>query len=128
MKTNKRIFNTWFETWFVNHVPKLMHQPKWFQSDRDIKVCDTVLFIKHESTITSKYQCGMIHEVLPNRDGIIRKVVVKYRNDQKIVDRFTTRAVRELVLIHPVDELNLMEELGKMATAAYMKQNLNNKL
>ena len=72
MKTNKRIFNTWFETWFVNHVPKLMHQPKWFQSDRDIKVCDTVLFIKHESTITSKYQCGMIHEVLPNRDGIIR--------------------------------------------------------
>ena len=56
------------------------------------------------------------------------EVVVKYRNDQKIVDRFTTRAVRELVLTNPVDELNLMEELGKMATAAYMKQNLNNKL
>ena len=52
----------------------------------------------------------MIHEVLPSRDGIIRKVVVKYRNDQEIIDRFTTRAVRELVLIHPVDELNLMEE------------------
>ena len=57
MKTNKKIFNTWFEKWsLVNHVPKLMHQPKWFQSDCGIKVCDTVLFIKHESTITSKYQ------------------------------------------------------------------------
>ena len=36
-------------------------------------------------------------------------------------------AVWELVLIHPVDELNLMKELDKMATSAYMKQNLNDK-
>ena len=77
--------------------------------DGDIKVCDIVLFIKHESTITSKYQYGMIHEVLPSRDGIIRKVVVKYSNDQEIVDRFTIRAFRELVLIHLEDELNLIE-------------------
>ena len=34
--------------------------------DHDIKVCDIALFIKHESTITSKYQYGMIHEVLPS--------------------------------------------------------------
>ena len=107
LKTNKKIFNTWFETWLVNHVPMLMHQPKWFQSDRDINVCDIVLFIRHESTITSKYQYGMIHEVLPSQDGIIRKVVVKYRNNQEIVDRFASCAARELVLIHPVDELHL---------------------
>ena len=69
----------------------------------------------------------MVHEAVPSRDGIFRKVVVKYRNNQENVDRFTTRAVRELVLIHPVDELNLMEKLEKMATVAYMKQNLNNK-
>ena len=127
MKTKKTIFNTWFVTWLVNHVPNLMHQPKWFQSNCYIKVCDIVLFIKHESTITSKYQYGMIHEVLPSRDGIIQKVVVKYRNDQENVDRFTTHAVLELMLIHPVDELNLMEELGKMVTVSYMKQDLSDK-
>ena len=99
-----------------------MHQPKWFQSNRDIKECDIVLFIKHESTITRKY-----HEVLPSRDGIIRKVAVKYQNDQENVDRFIARAVRELVLIHGVDELNFMEELGKMATVAYLNQILNKK-
>ena len=71
--------------------------------DHDIKVCDIVLFVKHESTITSKYQYGMIHEVLPSRDGIIRKVVVKYRNNQENVGTFTTRPVQKLVLIHPVD-------------------------
>ena len=47
-----------------------MHQSKWFQSDHVIKVCHTVLFIKHENAITIKYQCGMIHEVLASRDGI----------------------------------------------------------
>ena len=127
MKTNKKIFNIWLRTWLVNRVPKLMHQPKWFQQDRNIKVCDIVLLMKHEITITSKYQYAMIHEVLPSRDGIIRKVVVRYRNDQEIVERFTTRAVRELVLIHSVDELNLVEELGKMATVAHIKQNLDKK-
>ena len=69
----------------------------------------------------------MIHEVLPSQDGIIQKVVVKYRNDQENVDRFTTHAVLELMLIHPVDELNLMEELGKMVTVSYMKQDLSDK-
>ena len=64
----------------------------------------------------------MVHEVLPNSNGIIWKIVVKYRNEHEFVDRFTTRAVREFVLIHPVDE-----ESGKMTPVAYMKQNLNNK-
>ena len=58
----------------------------------------------------------MVHEIEPSRDGLIRRVVVKYRNHNESVDRFTTRAVRELVLIHPIDEVHLMEELGKMST------------
>ena len=60
MKTNEKTFNTWFQTFLACHVPKLMHQRKWFQSDRDIKMYDIVLFIKHESTITGKYQYDMI--------------------------------------------------------------------
>ena len=62
----------------------------------------------------------MIHEIEPSRDGLIRKVVLKYRNSNENVDQFTTRAVRELVIIHPIDEVHLMEELGKMATTNYL--------
>ena len=113
---NKKIFNSWFEAWLTSYVPKLMHQPKWFRSDRDIKICDVVLFTKKEGSISSIYQYGMVHEIEPSKDGLIRRVVVKYRNHNESVDRFTTRAVRELVLIHPIDEVHLMEELGKMST------------
>ena len=113
IKENKKIFTTLFEAWLKSHVPKLLQQPKWFRNDSDIKICDIVLFLKQEDSIVSNtYQYGMIDKIIPSRDGIIRKAVVKYRNPNENVDRFTTRAVRELVMIHPVDELNLIEELG----------------
>ena len=58
--TNKKLFNTWFECWLISHVSKLMHHPKWFQTDRDVKVGDVVLFSKQENQLSSTYQYGMI--------------------------------------------------------------------
>ena len=57
----------------------------------------------------------MICEIIQSKDGIFRKVVVKYCNHNENTDWFTTRAVRELVMIHPIDELNLIEELGQIS-------------
>ena len=60
----------------------------------------------------------MVNEVVPRRDGIICKVIVRNRNYQEYVDRYTKRSVPDLVLIHWTDKLNLMEELGKVASIA----------
>ena len=64
---NKKIFNTWFETQFVSHMPKLMHQPKWFQSNCGIEVCDIALFRNHESTMTqiSRWFHGLFWQFIP---------------------------------------------------------------
>ena len=48
--------------------------------------------------------------------GLVRKVVVKYRSNNENVDWFTTWAMREPVIIHPIDKVHLMEELAKMST------------
>ena len=32
LKENRRIFNLWFETWLISHVPRLMNHPKWFST------------------------------------------------------------------------------------------------
>ena len=40
-------------------------------------------------------------------------------------DRETRRAVRQLVVIHQVDELDILVELGNIATVADMKRKLN---
>ena len=114
-KENKKIFNSWFEAWLISHVPRLMNHPKWFSTDHDMKTCDVLLFLKQDGALSNSYQYGIVNEIIPSKDGVIRKVIVQYRNDQENVDRYTARSVRDLVLIHPTDELILMEELGKVA-------------
>ena len=47
LESNVTIFNTWFDNWLINHIPKIVHQPKWFKQDRDIMVDDIVLFLKN---------------------------------------------------------------------------------
>ena len=60
----------------------------------------------------------MVNEIVPSKDGVICKVTVRFRNHQENVDGYTKISVRDLVLIHPIDELNLMEELGRVASIA----------
>lgn len=50
-----------------------------------------------------------MNEIVPWKDGVIRKAVFCYRNHQENIDRYITRAVYDLLLIHPIDQLNLME-------------------
>lgn len=115
---NARIFDSWFENWLQNHVPRLMDQPKWFTTD-EINKGDIVLFLKNESKLSSTYQFGVIEAVQPtDRDGIVRKVDVRYRNHNENAYRVTRRAVRSLVKIKSIDEGDIVTELGRMACVA----------
>ena len=93
-----------------------MAQPKWFDSGRDVQIGDIVLFLKKEGLLNKRYQYGKITEVERGRDGLIREVKVMYRNHDDNTNRTTNRTVRDLVVIHAVDELNIIEELGKVAS------------
>ena len=112
---NNSIYRSWFEVWLVSHVPKLMDQPKWYKTDRDMKICDIVLMLKQEGELSCTYQYGMVHEIERDKDDIIRKVQIKYRNSTENQDRFTGRSVRKLIIIHSVDELSITEELAQAA-------------
>ena len=122
---NEAIFSTWFEAWLTSHVHKLMPQPKWYVTSHHIKEGDVVLFLKKEGKLNTTYQYGIVKEAKSGRDGIVRKVTVRYRNHNESFDRETCRAVRQLIVIHRVDELNIIQELGKIATIVDMKKSLN---
>ncbi len=115
LRENEKIHQAWFECWLISHVPKLVEHPKWFRSDRDIKKGDIVLFLKQESVLCNTYQYGIVDSVEPSRDGKIRKVHLKYRNSNEGTDRVTYRSTRSLIMIHPIDELSVMEEMGRIA-------------
>ena len=54
-------------------------------------------------------------KTVESKDGIIRSVEVEYQNPAENIKRRTTRGVRELVVVHPVDELSLSKELSDLA-------------
>ena len=64
----------------------------------------------------------MIAQFENSKDGKARTVKVKYRNCNENVDRFTTRPTRQLVMIHPVDELNIIQELNKILRTVQEKR------
>ena len=110
------LFETWFKCWLVSYVPTLVSQPKWFNSDRDSEIGDVVLFLKSDKEFDLQYQYGIIVETKVSRDGKIRQVEVEYRNHNENIKRRTNRGVREIVVIHPVDELGIMRELNALST------------
>lgn len=113
LRRNNNIFEKWWECWLTSVLPKLMAKPKWYKNDENLKVGDVVLFQKTESSLSGDYTIGMVDSVDYGIDFKIRSVVIKYRNFSENIDRFTKRAVRSLTVIHRVDELNIMEEIGK---------------
>ena len=88
-----------------------MDQNKWFNGDNNLQVGDIVLFTKTGAAVCSTYQYGMITKVEPTKDGIVRKVQVKYTNSNESSSRETYRSVRNLILVQSIDEMDFMEEL-----------------
>ena len=116
IKANNDIFNTWFKCWLISYVPTPMRQPKWFISDRVTKAGDVVLFLKSDREFDRKYQYGMVKGVTVDKDGKIRKLEVEYRKSyENTKGVYVYRGTRDVVVIHPVDELGIILELGGIA-------------
>ena len=126
IEENQKIFDCWFEVWLSSHVPKLVYQPKWFKSDENLKPGDVVLFMKDNASFATRYQYGIVHEVEPSRDNKVRKVTVRYRNHNEDTDRFSQRTARGLILIHRIDETNIMEEIGEVSRMVELQRQSTN--
>ena len=95
-------------------VPMLVERPKWFVTERNICVGDVVLFLKSEQEFDPHYQYGIVTVTYESKDGIVRVVEVEYQNASENVKRTTKRGVRDLVVIHEVDEIGISSELDQL--------------
>ena len=118
IESNARIFESWFREWLISHVPSLVQQPKWFSSERSVTVGDVVIFRKSEKEFDKSYQYGIVSKTFEGRDGLVRAVEVQYQNHNESAKRTTKRGVREITVVHPVDEIGISAELNNFAEAA----------
>ena len=117
IEKNSDIFRAWFQAWITSYVPTLIERPKWHKTDRHITVGDIVLFLKSEKEFDLQYQYGMVSKVYEGKDKLIRRVDVEYQNSNEEVKRSTQRGVRDLVIVHSVEELDIYETLHEMFDA-----------
>ena len=111
---NQKNFESWWEHWLTSAVPELVEKPVNWRSSDNIEEGDVVLFKKTEGAVgAGVYQYGIVQKVFPSKDGVIRNVTVRYRNFDERNDRCTKRAVKSLVLIHKVDELNILKAMAE---------------
>ena len=115
VQSNNEIFKAWFKEWLISFVPNLLDQPKWFVSDRSVAVGDVVLILKSDRAFDLQYQYGLVVTTMEGKDGLIRSVEVEYQNPGEDTKRRTKRGVRELIVIHQVDELGISKELYDLA-------------
>ena len=115
IQSNNEIFRVWFKSWLISYVPTLVPRPKWFETGRHIALGDVVLFSKSDKEFEHLYQFGIVTKLHTSGDGLIRSVDISYQNHSENVKRITTRGVRELTVIHPVEQLGISKELHDLS-------------
>lgn len=70
------VVNEWWQLWLRNFVPNLQPKGKWFKVRANVVVGDIVLVIDKDAA-RSKWNMGIIEEVYPGTDGLVRSVKVR---------------------------------------------------
>ena len=112
----EEIYEAWFKVYNDSLLPQLISQtaPKWYNHDKDLAVGDVVYFRKTEGPIAGPWTMGMVDNVLKGRDLLIREVRVRYHNADHSQPQYTERAVRSLVRLFNVDELDWQYDLERI--------------
>ena len=111
-------WNVWERERLVNLIPR---SPKWRRGQPEVKVGDIVVFLRDGSKACvgeTAWRVGRVAEVEVSSDGVIRTVVIEYRNADESVFRRTRRSVRTISLLDRETELDFRGELSAAARAA----------
>jgi hypothetical protein len=104
------IANKFWSTWMELYAPVLVRQAKWHR--RSVNLCPgDVVVVADSNSVRGRYNLAIVKEVFPGIDGLVRKVIVQYKN-YKVGERVheytgskevvVSRSVRRLALLVPV--------------------------
>ena len=113
MKKVEDTYNAYFKIWNATMLPKMIPQPKWFKTSDEVKPEDVVYFRKIENDLSSKWTVGQIDSVERSKDGVVRRVKVRYYNHDENYARFSERCVRSLVRLFNIEDNYWIEDMAK---------------
>ena len=106
------VVDAFWKNWTQLYAPTLLQQSKWRQEERPLSPGDIVL-VADQNVVRGEYRVAEVHEVHPSKDGIVRRVSVRYKlyrsmsKDFKLVDgrdQIVERSVQRLSMLVPIAE------------------------
>ena len=109
------IEKAWWEVWLTEKLRDLVPRPgKWRTGCPDVKIGDVIIFVRDKTDIGGlTWRLGQVDECETGRDGVCRRVTVKYKNPSETVYRFTKRSVRDIAVLSRESELDLAGKLSR---------------
>ena len=107
----EELYKAWFEIWNVSMLPKMIPQPRWFKDSKMVKQGDVILFKKVDNDLSSDWTLGHVESVVRSKDGAVRRVEVRYHNQNEKDPKFTDRAVRSLVRLFHIEDSYYIEDM-----------------
>ena len=99
----QRLIDSFWEKWTVLYFPNLLIRKKWHQQQRNVCVNDFVI-IKDRDLPRGKWKLRLVSKVTEDVDGVVRRVLVKYKNINSNVYVEIERLVQNLIIITTNEE------------------------
>ena len=105
----QEIVQRFWKVWQQRYFYTLIIRQQWYTEVRNLKEGDIVI-VRNANQIRGKWQMAMVIDAQPGKDGRVRDVTVKYKNNNSgrtydgSVDVTIKRSVHNLVLILPIEE------------------------
>ena len=101
----------------VNHLQTLVPRSMFLNSSPNLIVGDIVYYKPDNSLLSARWTAGEVVDTKVGKEGFVREVVIKYMNGSEDFYRTTTRAVRSLVKIYPLSDLDFSQQTKEVSKA-----------
>ena len=117
-----RVYKSWWNVWVTERIVDYIPQsPTWKTTSKQPSVGDIVIFLKTEAEAgfgEPVWRMGRVDDVEYSADGIIRAVIISYKNNNEATFRSTRRSARKIAVLHHEGDLELIEELNQASKDA----------
>ena len=107
VKLVQEVVDSFWTHWTELYAPTLITQFKWLVESTPLKKNDVVL-VADQNTVRGDYRVAVIKEVHPSKDGIIRRVSVRYKNYRTMTKEFKLIGGLDQVVQRSVQRLSLL--------------------
>ena len=126
------IYKLWYTIWATEYLPLIMGREKWLKEEKNLQANDVLWFKLKESPMSAEWRLGKVESVITGRDGLVREVMVAYKNMEDIEKgkegwrhMVVLRPVRNLVKLFSIEDttlINDMEEVRKLCEEVIKKE------